>query len=387
MPARRAYDGTLSEFTGASDIDWTGLTIVVDYSGGDPDVEIVYDGSDSRFTFTSVTFAPVSGSPGAYSKPAAPGASLALNATVSFTDTGELSAQTTTLDTDTGPGSLLAPTSRYIYVANLPIATYFKAGEAGDVMVDVPTPGAPTPGYVSTPAQFGIQFRSTVAANPIAVSAYRIAKFETTEKLYNAVMDWAVTSSYNYARGGAAYSGRSGLTGTSTLPMRIVSWHQAVTFCNALSEMTGKQPVYVNAGAVVRSTTTAASDIVKQTGAKGYRLPTAVEWEYAALGGDQNNVQWHYKFSGSNTASEVAVFDQPSAPSNTGSKQSNRLGLYDMSGNMGEWVDRKNQAATTVPVFGNSHETANGVGELNKVGNQMLLTSSSMNTGFRLASD
>ena len=89
-------------------------------------------------------------------------------------------------------------------------------------------------------------------------------------------------------------------------------------------------------------------DIADFKKTEGFRLPTEIEWEWFARGGQIaiDEGTFNYKYSGSNNADEVAWYDKNSngESQDVGSKNPNQLGLFDCSDNIWEWCFNKNES-------------------------------------------
>jgi uncharacterized protein (TIGR02171 family) len=124
-------------------------------------------------------------------------------------------------------------------------------------------------------------------------------------------------------------------------PIRQVTWYDAVLFCNARSRHEGLDSTYTYssiertpAGRVYLLNNLKFNNV-----ANGYRLPTEAEWEYAARAGVTHSYPWS-DAANIDTAKKYAWFSD-NAGNNVhavAQLQKNQFGLYDMLGNVVEWV-------------------------------------------------
>lgn len=123
-----------------------------------------------------------------------------------------------------------------------------------------------------------------------------------------------------------------------------MNWGKAVIYCNLRSILEGFTPCYNynNLGVNPASWPDGWDDSVNHEllacdwNANGYRLPTEMEWMYAARGGSYSQ---DLIYSGSNDLDEVGWYVENGGDGvkPAGTKMPNQLGLYDMSGNLWEY--------------------------------------------------
>ena len=150
--------------------------------------------------------------------------------------------------------------------------------------------------------QYGDGLPDELPVHRVCVSDFYLSKYEVTQELWLSVMGHNPSQDQADPR----------------YPVDVVSWHEVDDFITRLNSNTGGK----------------------------FRLPTEAEWEYACRAGGKR--VRHGTADGTSSAKFLSHVDNESEAQGVrpvGSFPPNGLGLYDMSGNVSEWVldwyDRK----------------------------------------------
>jgi formylglycine-generating enzyme required for sulfatase activity len=196
----------------------------------------------------------------------------------------------------------------------------------------------PKPQLVRIPAgpfRMGDNLDQTAYSLPVHtvdLNEFFIDRYETMYALWKEVHDWAMANGYEFDNPGSNGSPGRG----NNLPVVMINWYDAVKWLNARSEKEGRMPVYYTDDAHTNVYRAGRADLTNaqvKWEADGYRLPTEAEWEKAARGGlGGKRYPWGGEL-GSGMANDNLGLTVP-----VGIYAANGYGLYDMAGNVFEWV-------------------------------------------------
>ncbi len=193
-----------------------------------------------------------------------------------------------------------------LIVPVLILSSVVLAQQPKDAGAPAPTPGFTDPltgmefvlvkgGCYDMGDTFGDGYSDEAPVHRVCVKDFYIAKYVVTQDQWRKVME----------NNPSSFAGCGG-----NCPVEKVSWNDAQRYLYALNQRSGKS----------------------------YRLPTKAEWEYAARSGGRKE-----KWAGTSNESELSEYAWYAANAvkqthPVGRKRPNGLGLYDMTGNVWQWV-------------------------------------------------
>jgi formylglycine-generating enzyme required for sulfatase activity len=165
----------------------------------------------------------------------------------------------------------------------------------------------------SSPTEVGSDMDEKPVTHVKLAKAFYLGKYEVTQKQWRAVM----------GNNPSSFKG-------DNLPVESVSWNEVQDFIKKLNE---------------------------KEGGNKYRLPSEAEWEYSARAGTTTR----YSFSDDESKlGDYAWYDNNSGSEthNVGQKKPNPWGLYDMHGNVREWLqDVYHDSYDGAPLDGSAWES------------------------------
>ena len=196
------------------------------------------------------------------------------------------------------------------------------------------------------------------------ISGFWMDATEVTKRKWDEVYVWATNNGYTFSSESVGKGKLGNYLEFSEYPVHSVTWYDAVKWCNARSQKEGLAPVYYTWGIPLLANIYKTGDITISNqwvfmNFNGYRLPTEAEWEKAARGMhsqrffpwggdiiDQTRANYigvtngYYPYDHSQTDGYIPEYYTNGSPYTcpVGTFPANAYGLYDMSGNLAEWV-------------------------------------------------